>query len=150
MTDTPDLVSLTTTKLKEIAEFQDRVEGAAELAALIEAKRLPARMPAAFVLPIGEDAEAPVEMTGVQRQRITEQVAVVILEKKQGDAAGEAGRAKTVPLRQAVRDKLNGAVLNDAYDPMFFVRSRIVGINFGAVFHQVDFATRSMHSAPNT
>jgi hypothetical protein len=133
----------------QVIGFEKRVEGAADLAALIQAKRLP-RTPAAFVLSIGEDAGEVKGITGAQRQRVSETIGVVILDKKQGEASGEEGYSKVEELRQNVRNALCGWRPAPDYELFAMRRSRLLGMNFGAVFMQIDFATSFNHSTVPT
>jgi hypothetical protein len=148
-----DLVGVVAARLKaQVTALQNRVDDAAELAVLIQQKRLPQRVPAAFVLPIGEDAEPAGDHTGLSVQRITDVVAIVLMERKQGDASGAEALAKTVPLRDQVRDAIAGWSPNASpyYEPMQFRRGRMVTMNEGAVFYQLDFSTRWHHRVPNS
>lgn len=137
-----NLVALVIDRLQaEVPELLD-VAGAAELSALVQAQALPQRMPAAFVLPLGEDAEPNSIGTGALRQRVTERVGIVILARHAGDSRGGKAVDAVVPLRGAVRDALVGWQPDASCDPFELVRSRLQGLTAGTVFVQVDILTR--------
>lgn len=117
------------------------VEGALELADLMERKVLPQRFPWAFVLPVGEDAEPNAVAVNAMRQRDTETVGVLIVHKHAGSRAGAETRAAIEPVKAAVRTALLGWQPGPEMAPLEFVRARLVGMAGGAAFVQADFRT---------
>lgn len=137
-----DLVAAVTARLKlQVAALQNRVEGAAELAALVDKNKLPQRTPAAFVLPLAQDGEANAAATGGHRQRVRETVGVILAVRHAGDATGKHQVAAFVPLLNAVRDALAGWPPDPGYDTFDFLRGRLVGLAGGAALQQLDFRT---------
>jgi hypothetical protein len=138
-----DLVEAVAQHLREaVPEFGGRVQDAAELAVLIERGILPQVTPAAFVLPLGEDAEPSAVATMFIRQRITEQVAVLLVFRHAGDVTGGRGRAGLEPLKGMTRNALVGWPPHPLLDPIEYRRGRLQGLRGGAVFYQMDFVTR--------
>lgn len=137
-----DLVAAVTDRLKlQVADLQDRVEGAAELAALVQQNKLPQRTPAAFVLPLAQDGGPNDAATGGHRQRVLETVGVVVVVRHAGDATGRKQIAEFVPVLNAVRDSLAGWLPDASYDVFEFLRGRLVGLAGGAALQQLDFRT---------
>lgn len=124
----------------EIGDFQGRVEGAAELAALVAQKTLPARTPAGFVLPLGLSAEPNTVFTGGHRQRVTERVGVVFLVRYAGDATGARSLPTITALETAIEGALAGWQPASVETPLDLVRGSLLSLTAGAVFYQVDFA----------
>ncbi len=124
----------------EVTALHGRVEGAAELAALLHRGQGPQRMPAAFVLPLGEDAD-PNGHANIHSQRITEAVGVIVVERHAGDATGGEVLDRIAPLLTAVRAALAGWTPASAETVVDYVRSRLVGLKAGAVFIQQSYAT---------
>src|ERR1044072_8095718 len=65
-----------------------RVQGAAELAALVRDNALPQVMPAAFVLPLGMNGQQADAATGAFRQPYIETVGIVLAIAAAGDITG--------------------------------------------------------------
>lgn len=82
------------------------IAGAGELDAAIET--IPA-VPAAFVMPLSELADAP-DLVGVHHQRVTQEFAVVLVVSNLRDAAGAAAATELQTRRLAVRAALVGWV----------------------------------------
>lgn len=116
-------------------------EDALQLADLLERGVLPQRFPHAFVLPVGDDAEANVILTGAVRQRVVETVGVLLIDKHAGERTGGKVRAALEPIKAEVREALVGWAPDPDYSPLELVRTRLVGLAGGAAFVQLDFRT---------
>lgn len=103
--------------------------------------------PCIFVIGLGDDgaAEAPVT-SGVQL--ITRRFGIVQCVRNVRDAAGAgaAGDAKSV--RRHVLDQLLDWAPGDAFDPLQFVRGRLLDFDAGILWWQDDFVTTFMSSRP--
>lgn len=137
-----DLVQSTVARLQAEVPALRRVEGAAELAALVSAGQLPQQTPAAYVLPLGDDAEANRSATVGVNQRVTEQLGVVLIDRHAGSRHGEEARADLVPLIQACRAALIGWQPDGSYSALEYRRGRLVALVTGSVVYQLDFSTR--------
>lgn len=120
-----------------------QVEGAAELSEMIERGLLPHRTPAAYVLPLGDDAEDNALGVNAMSQRLTEIVGIVLVVRVAGDARGNRRRQALEPLIEDVRDALLGWVPLPDHDPLEYQRGRLQGMQRAALIHQLDFRTRS-------
>lgn len=120
------------------------VAGAVDFAELVERGQRPQRLPAAFVLPLGDDAP-PGDLigTGDWLQLVEERIAVVLVHQDRGDAKGDRARARLVPLARTVRAALAGWQPTPEHGPFHYVRSRLQGLTAGAVWQQLDFQCRS-------
>jgi hypothetical protein len=125
-----------------VEELHQRVEDVVDLAELVKANILPKAMPAAWVLPIGEDAEPAADMAGGFRQRVAETVGVVLVHRVAGDATGKKSRLAVDLLADEVKTALIAWAPVDGIDPFEYRRARLLAMNAGAVFLQVDFLTR--------
>ncbi|WP_374653119.1 hypothetical protein [Dongia sp.] len=126
----------------QVTALHGRVEDAGELARLIAAGTAPRQVPAGFVVPIGEDAEPAVDMSGTLRQRVTETIGIVLVNSVAGDASGAKSRAPLDLINDAVKTALVGWEPAPGCDLIEFRRSRLVGLQAGAVFIQTDVLTR--------
>ena len=115
------------------------VAGALDLAALIQADTLPQRLPAGFVIPLGIDAEPARLSANVYSQAIARGYGVVILAAAAGDATG----ARSTPLLDQIESELLAGLCGwpvpGATGVLELRRSRLLGLNAGAVQHQLDF-----------
>ncbi|MEX2126969.1 MAG: hypothetical protein WD871_01830 [Xanthobacteraceae bacterium] len=117
-----------------------RVEGAAELSALVKSNALPQVTPASFVLPNGLRGGAADAVTGLFRQQLDEVVSVVLIVRVAGDRTG----AGALPTIDTVIGQVVNAVCGWAPAGQIGVfrlsAGRLVSLNAGAVIYQLDFA----------
>lgn len=125
-----------------VADLHQRVSDVADLAELVKTDNLPKAMPAAWVLPIGEDAEPAADMAGGFRQRVAETVGIVLVHRVAGDATGKKARLAIDNLADEVKQSLIAWAPVDGIDPFEYRRARLLAMNAGAVFLQLDFLTR--------
>lgn len=115
------------------------VAGAAEFAAL---KNPPPkeRQPAAYVIPIADQAGTNKLVNGV-RQQVTTRFGVVLALGNLGDARGEAASKAIETTRAAVRAALLGWSPTADDDPIAFAQGRMIGLADGVVWWQDEFIT---------
>jgi len=127
----------------EVPSLSRRVEGAAELSALVKAGQLPQVTPHAFLLPLGFRAERGESVTGLFTQVVADTVGVLLVERVAGDATG----GKVLPKVEALADAVLGALAGwepdaDAFDVLVPVRGDLVSLTAGTVMFQLNFAVR--------
>ena len=117
---------------------------AVDFAELVDRGQRPQRLPAAFVLPLGDDAELG-DLLGTEDwlQQVDERVAVVLVHQDRGDASGEKARSKLLPLATRVRAEIAGWHASPLHGPCHYLRTRLHGLTAGAVWQQLDFQCRS-------
>jgi hypothetical protein len=115
------------------------VQQAAELSALVRAKALPQRMPAAFVLPLGFDWKGGEASSNQFTGMMQEMIGIVLIAEATGDVRAEKA-AKAI---DALKDEVVAAVAGWAPDSAIGVfepvRGRLVSVDCGTVFYQIDF-----------
>lgn len=142
-----DLVALVQARLKAWPTEFRSIEGAASLTELTARGILPQHTPAAWVLPLGEEAGAQQAGTMVTRQRLTETVAVVVAVRA-ADRLREAGRDQATVLRDQVRAALLGWVPGGPWTPMVFRRSRLSGLQGGAITYTAEYQSSHTITGP--
>lgn len=140
---TRDLAALVAERLRARLPELIGVGGAVDFAELVERGQRPQRLPAAFVLSLGDDAQ-PGDLIGTEDwlQQVEERVAVVLVHQDRGDAGGDKAREKLVPLAGRVRAEIAGWHPGPEYGPCHYLRSRLHGLAAGAVWQQLDFQVR--------
>ncbi|NOR62160.1 MAG: hypothetical protein GQ535_06675 [Rhodobacteraceae bacterium] len=128
--------------IAEVSEFEGRVEGAAELAALVKEGRAPNSTPSAFVLPLGIVAQPADTVTGLYRQGFTESYGIVIVQTVANDRRGRKGLSKINTLRDAVIGNLAGWGPSGSFDALALTRAKLQSLNAGTITYQVDFSTK--------
>ncbi|NOR63252.1 MAG: hypothetical protein GQ535_12260 [Rhodobacteraceae bacterium] len=128
--------------IAQVSEFEGRVEGSAELAALVKTGRAPNRTPAAFVLPLGIVAQPADTVTGLYRQGFTESFGIVIVQTIANDKNGRKGLSKIHTLRDAVIANLAGWRVPGGFDVLALTRAKLQSLNAGTITYQVDFSTK--------
>lgn len=127
-----------------ITDLHHTTAGALDFEALVAAKQLPARLPAAFVIG-GQMEAASDERAGRLGIRLAEGVAVVLMQGSLRDATGAAARAAIWPLQLAALTALTGWRPAAGYAPLAPVSSRLQGIGgdvrTGAVTVTLEFVT---------
>lgn len=122
----------------------------ADLAALIAAGALPQKSPAAFVVPSGFDAREPDDAAGVHVQTLDEVTAVVLIVQAPGDVTAQRALPLIDDLITAVNAALAGTVPAGALAALRPRRGRLLSINGGAVWYQIDFALQSQLRVPQS
>ncbi|AWB06812.1 hypothetical protein A6A40_17320 (plasmid) [Azospirillum humicireducens] len=146
MTTPIDLVAAVQARLRDKipeATLPD-IKGETDFARLIAEKRLPARMPAAFVVAPGWNANYQ-RRVGAVSHDITQGVAVVLVQSHAGDASGALARASVWPLELAVVTALAGWSPAEGYLAFAATESRLQGLGSagaaGAVASTLSFVT---------
>lgn len=126
------------------------VKGDTDFARLVADRRLPARLPAAFVIVTGFNAQFQ-RRVGAISHDITQGVAVVLVQSHAGDASGDKARAAVWPLELAVIDALAGWSPAKGYAGFALTESRLQGLGgagaAGAVASTISFVTEwKLHS----
>lgn len=117
-----------------------RVEGAAELSALVKSGNLPQQMPAAYVLPLGLRGGAADAATGIFAQIYDDTTSVVIVEEAAGDATGAIALPTIDALVWSIIETICGWAPGDEVGVFRLVRGQLVSLSAGAVIYQLDFA----------
>lgn len=141
---TPELTDLVIGRLRAQVPALVTIAGAVDFADLVDRGQRPQRLPAAFVLPLGEEA-TPGELLGTEdwMQERTETIGVVLIHQDRGDATGNAARQKLGSLTAIVRQALAGWQAAGDVGPLHYRRTRLQGLVAGAVWQQLDFEARS-------
>jgi hypothetical protein len=133
---------------QEVAGLGGRIEGAAALAVLMASDAMPNQTPAAFVVPLGFDAEAPQDFTGLHVQTLRDSIGVVLVVDYAGDASGALALPAIDALAAQVIAALAGWQPPEAIDALALRRGRLAGLRAGAVFYQIDFSLLSQWRTP--
>jgi hypothetical protein len=116
-----------------------RIEGAAELAALVRDGALPQVMPAAFVIPLGLQGGRADVATAIFRQPYVEVVAVVLVVEAAGDATGAIALPELGTLIDAAVPAIAGWAPDTAPGVFELRRGALVSLTAGAVIYQLEF-----------
>lgn len=134
------LVELVRDKLAaEVPALYGRVDGAAELAQLIDVGAVPQDSPAAFVLPLGFRARTGDAAAGMFRQRLDWGVGVVLFVSFADDATGARVLPEVEQLVRAVLAVVCGWVPPGAIGAFEATRGDLHSHNAGTAIFQVDF-----------
>lgn len=124
----------------EVPDLRGRVEGALQLAPLIEQNALPQVTPAAFVIPAGVDGGAVDLATGSYRQRIGMAVAVVIVLRAAGGPKATRAIDPLDALIWQIIKCLAGREIGDALGVLTLRRAFLVTMRNGAPVYQIEFS----------
>ena len=117
-----------------------RVAGAVGFGRLIEAGKLPAKTPAAFVLPAGIQGGHVAAAAGAYVQD-TDEILTVMLALRVHDAAGQRGGDPLKALIDAVLGALCGwCPAGPATGVLRLVRGSLMSMNAGLILYQIDLA----------
>ena len=128
------------TRLKErVPLLQHRVEGAAHLAQLMAANRLPQNTPAANVIASGVTGGQPDATSGYFRQVFEETVTVYLTFR---NVVGAGGNALDLfdQVKWEVIEALCGWAPEDPVGVFRLVRGQVVNMATGTLLYQIDFA----------
>lgn len=136
-----DTAAAVITRLKAEVPALATVGGARAFADLVAKNILPNRMPAAFVIQLGERAGYARRMGAIAHD-VVERVAVVIVDRIEGDDAGARGSASLWPVKAAVRTALAGWPPAAGYAAFAWTAAYVVGLGKpGGVAEQIEFET---------
>lgn len=139
-----DLVAAAADRLKSRVAALRSVDTALELARLIEAKLLPQRLPAAFVLPQELTADPDDALGGdAHDQILTETIGVVAVDRAGNDRTGGRAAGDLTVLRGAIIAALAGWTPDETeIAPLDFVRASLTGFGAGAGFLHLTFSAQ--------
>lgn len=115
------------------------VGGAADFAAIFESGQ-PKAYPAVFVF-VEEEQSSEERDTGPMLQRTEVDIAVIIVTKNLGDAAGAAASADVERLKADSRKALLGFVPGGAEDPLAHIAGNLIKARNGLVWHRDLYGT---------
>lgn len=118
-----------------VTELHGAVYGAAELAAVKENSQ---RTPAAWVIPVADDAGNNVLLNAVS-QRITERIGVVFAVRNVSDKRGETAHNALRTIRRAVKDTLIGWLPDPDEDEVVFSRGRLIDFSNRVIWWQDEY-----------
>lgn len=124
----------------QVTALNGNVQQAAELAALVSAKALPQRLPAAFVLPLGFDFKDGSSAAGTYTALVQDMIGVVLIAESAGDARAVKAAATIDALKDDVLAAVSGWSPASAIGVFEPLRGRLVSVDAGTVFFQIDFA----------
>jgi len=124
----------------KVPDLIHRIEGAAELSALVRSKSLPNELPFAFVLPLGLRGGANEVTAGLYRQIVDDTISVVLLVEAAGDHSGEKALPEIDALKEAIINAVCGWAPADAFGVFRVTRGALVSLNAGTVIYQLDFS----------
>ncbi|PKP85851.1 MAG: hypothetical protein CVT80_00295 [Alphaproteobacteria bacterium HGW-Alphaproteobacteria-2] len=122
---------------ERVPDLAGRIEGAAELSALMRENRLPQVTPAAHVLPLGLRGLQADAAAGLFRQAFDETVAVVLTWRGYEPTGGRA-LAGLEALIDTVIAALAGWAPAQATGVLRLSRGQLVAISAGTIVYQID------------
>lgn len=125
--------------VKTVPAFQERVQGALQLARLQQQNQLPQVTPAAFVIPTGMNARDVDSASGIYRQSYTETVAVVIVMRSADDPKSSRSIDPLAAVSWDVIETLAGVEAGGINGQLQFRRGFLVSMADGAAVYQLDF-----------
>lgn len=123
-----------------VPDLGTRIEGAAELTALVTSGALPNVTPCAFVLPLGLRGGAASAVTGLFRQSVDEVVGVVLIVEAPGSDTGAPALPTIDALVNAVIAALCGWRPDAEIGVFQLARGALLQVSNGAVMYQLDFS----------
>jgi hypothetical protein len=130
-------------RLDDVTGLTGRVEGAAELSALVKSGNLPQQTPAAFVLPLGLRGGQWEVSTGIFRQAYEETVSIVLVLESPSDATGAKALPEINDLIWGIVEKIAGWAPAEAVSVFRLVRGALVSMSAGTLIYQLDFALQN-------
>lgn len=128
----------------EIPVLGGRVDKAAALAALVARREMPRRVPASYVVWLGDDAGPVATATGVHRQEVTETIGVLLITRHAADPTGGEQLDDIEPLVDAAKMSLTGWQPPGADGALAYRRGRLTGpVGSGYLVAQLDFSAPS-------
>lgn len=110
------------------------------LGAFAQLKGPPVALPAAYVLPLAEQA-GDNQRVNELHQRVSAQIGVVIVAQGVADNHGRQAVADLAALRLAVRDRILGWPPASEFEPFIFAGGELLAAEGGTVWWQDSFAT---------
>lgn len=129
------------------ATFAQRVAGAARFEVLPEAANL--TVPAAYVIPAGEQPEDQVSTNGYQ-QTVREQFIVVVAISNRADERGQAAATSLHSVRAALFKALLGFQPSAAHDVVEFEGGQLLHLDRARLYYQFEFSVDYAISTEDT
>lgn len=117
--------------------FAQRVAGAAEYAAVADGKVSPT-VPAAFVVPLDDNAGDRLSQTSY-RQQILEGFAVVVALSNEADPRGQTAHASVHAIRAALWRALLGWSPSDEHGPIYYAGGQLTNMDRARLWWRFDF-----------
>jgi hypothetical protein len=136
------------TRLEQASTIK-RVEGAVDLAAVMEAGKAPNITPTAYVVPLRETPGKSDRSMGPPVQTVTERIAIITVIKKAGDRRGKKANAELKLVRDEIRQLLFGYVPSSEYQRLALGPSGLLSFNNGVIWWQDEFITSQLRDANN-
>ena len=126
-----------------VTALGSRVEGAAELAALVRDGALPNAMPAGFVLPLGLVGAEPSAAANLYRQGYDDVVGVILVVEAAGDVTGGTALPGLTELVDTTVPAMCGWAPAGASGVFALRRGALISLTQGALIYQLDFGLRN-------
>ncbi|WP_316200407.1 MULTISPECIES: hypothetical protein [unclassified Bradyrhizobium] len=123
-----------------VSDLAGRVEGIADLAALVAEGALPQREVTAFVVPLGFDDRGGDSATSVHTQMLENAIGVVLCIKALGDTKARRALPPIERLTDSVLHAVAGWAPDDVAGVFRVTRGRLLSAEKGLVLYQLDFA----------
>jgi len=126
-----------------VTRLEGEVAGLKHVAGVLAYAQLKtqAPTPAAYVLPLAEDARPSGTGTMLVRQLVIRRFGVLLAVSAKNDRHGSKAEDALDTLRGAVHAALLGWAPNTEHEPVSYLRGRLVDIVGGAVWWQDEYAT---------
>ena len=132
----------------QVPFLQDRVEGAADLANLIESRKLSPYGTAAHVIPLTLRGGVADAASGLYRQTFDQSVSVVV-SIRSNDRNGKAALENLQPNLMSIVNAVAGWAPNNEVGVFRLVSGRVVSMTGGAFIYQIDFAIQDQLRIPS-
>jgi hypothetical protein len=136
-----------------VEQVKDRIEAqvsgltvdeAFDFAELVRQGALPQRKEAAFVLPLGFNAgEAQSDIAQFYKQTLDEVVGIVLVVQSLGDPKAKRAIATVATLTQSILLAVCGWHPAEAVGDFRALRGRLISVNAGTVFFQIEFSIQT-------
>lgn len=132
----------------QVPALGQRVQGAADLAVLMQSGGLPSITPAAYVLPLGLMGGAEAAMSGVYRQEIERQISVALCITSR-DRSGAQALPETADVIDAIVGAIAGWTPDDDTIGLFrLLRAMIVRFQDGLAIYEIQFSIQDQLRIP--
>ncbi|MGJ8619613.1 MAG: phage tail terminator protein [Methylophilaceae bacterium] len=134
-------------KTRTTAIFGDRVAAAAEFVGLEEDVHL--ALPAAFVIPLGDDAEPNNSENGYS-QLVGDKFAVVVMLSNTADSLSKSSVAQVQPIRNALCKALLSWKPDAEHGPIEYAGSELLEVNRAHFYYQYEFSADTEFTEADT
>lgn len=134
-----DLTLIVNQLRDRLPDFGGRIGGVAEFKTASASNSI--ACPAAFVLPLSEDAETP-DTHQVTRQLITQGFGVVVVLATQGDEKGGTALEAVENVKSKLLRALFGWQPNDECDPIYYEGGQLMSLDRAVLYWRYEFAVK--------